>query len=172
MSEDQPLLIDIPPAWSEHWKGMPGYEHRDLKPQQTVLVHFRNEQDRLAFAALVKQRITSETKYLWYPEITIGRFSDKLYDVQSRTNPCYPVYVISKGRWESRLTVKALEKLQVPYHVVIEPQEFAQYAAVIDPIKILIQREIGSGSTASTSAQNDTGFSMTISGAFTGFIIT
>jgi hypothetical protein len=54
------------------------------------------------------------------------------------SNPRYPVYIISKGRWESRLTSKALEKMNVPYHIVIEPQEFDQYAAVIDPAKILV----------------------------------
>lgn len=50
--------------------------------------------------------------------------------------PKYPVYVISKGRWESRLTVKALEAMGVPYHIVIEPQEYANYSAVIAPDKI------------------------------------
>lgn len=53
-------------------------------------------------------------------------------------NPKYPVYIISKGRWESRLTSKALEKCKVPYHIVIEPQEYDQYAAAIDPNKILV----------------------------------
>lgn len=53
-------------------------------------------------------------------------------------NPSYPVYIISKGRWEKRLTARSLEKIGVPYHIVIEPQEFDQYAAVIDPAKILI----------------------------------
>jgi len=53
-------------------------------------------------------------------------------------NPQYPVYVISKGRWESRLTSKALEARSVPYRIVVEPQEFKQYAAVIDPKKILV----------------------------------
>jgi hypothetical protein len=53
-------------------------------------------------------------------------------------NPEYPVYIISKGRWESRLTSKVLEKMGVPYRIVIEPQEFDNYAAVIDPTKILI----------------------------------
>lgn len=52
-------------------------------------------------------------------------------------NPRYPVYVISKGRWDTRLTSKALEKIGVPYYIVVEPQEFEQYAAVIDPAKIL-----------------------------------
>jgi len=53
-------------------------------------------------------------------------------------NPKYPVYVISKGRWESRLTSKALEKMNMPYSIVIEPQEYDQYASVIDSKKILV----------------------------------
>ena len=52
-------------------------------------------------------------------------------------NPKYPVYVISKGRWESRLTSKALERMKVPYHIVVEPQEFDNYVSVIDKQKIL-----------------------------------
>lgn len=53
-------------------------------------------------------------------------------------NPSYPVYVISKGRWESRLTVKALEERAIPYHLVIEPQEYDQYAGVVNPSHILV----------------------------------
>jgi hypothetical protein len=53
-------------------------------------------------------------------------------------NPRYPVYIPSKGRWESRLTVKALEKIGVPYRVVVEPQEYSNYAAVIDPSRLLV----------------------------------
>lgn len=53
-------------------------------------------------------------------------------------NPRYPIYVISKGRWESRLTVKALLERDIPFKIVIEPQEFNEYAAVIDKRKILV----------------------------------
>ena len=49
----------------------------------------------------------------------------------------YPIYIISKGRWESRLTSKALENMNMPYHIVIEPQEYNEYAKVINPKKIL-----------------------------------
>lgn len=63
-------------------------------------------------------------------------------------NPSYPVYIISKGRWESRLTSKALEIRRIPYHIVIEPTEYEQYAAVIDPAKILVLpfHDLGQGS--------------------------
>ena len=53
-------------------------------------------------------------------------------------NPDYPIYIVSKGRWESRLTSKALERMNVPYFIIIEEQEYDQYASVIDPQKILI----------------------------------
>ena len=53
-------------------------------------------------------------------------------------NPKYPVYIISKGRFESRMTARALDKMSIPYKIAIEPQEYAQYAAVIDPSKILV----------------------------------
>ena len=53
-------------------------------------------------------------------------------------NPKYPIYIISKGRAKSRLTSKTLEEMNVPYRIVIEPQEYDDYAAVIDPKKILV----------------------------------
>lgn len=53
-------------------------------------------------------------------------------------NPNFPIYIISKGRHESRLTSKALEEINVPYSIVIEPQEYDLYASVISPEKILV----------------------------------
>ncbi|MAH80875.1 MAG: hypothetical protein CMP39_04270 [Rickettsiales bacterium] len=53
-------------------------------------------------------------------------------------NPRFPVYIISKGRWENRLTSRALERRKIPYHIVVEPQEFSDYAAVIDKERILV----------------------------------
>ncbi|MFN5418038.1 MAG: hypothetical protein ACK5B9_13345 [Flavobacteriia bacterium] len=53
-------------------------------------------------------------------------------------NPKYPIYIISKGRAKSRLTSKALESINVPYRIVIEPQEFDEYSKYIDESKILI----------------------------------
>lgn len=51
--------------------------------------------------------------------------------------PRYPVYVISKGRWESRLTVKALDRCGVPYHIVVEPQERSRYEIYMPSDRIL-----------------------------------
>jgi hypothetical protein len=33
-------------------------------------------------------------------------------------NPKYPIYIVSKGRWDSRLTSKALDKMSVTYYIL------------------------------------------------------
>jgi len=53
-------------------------------------------------------------------------------------HPRFPLYIVSKGRADSRLTAKNLESMGVPYSIVIEEQEYDDYAAVIDPKKIII----------------------------------
>jgi hypothetical protein len=53
-------------------------------------------------------------------------------------NPKYPIYIVSKGRCKTRLTSKALERICVPYHIVVEEQERDKYAEVIDQSKILV----------------------------------
>lgn len=53
-------------------------------------------------------------------------------------NPQFPIYIVSKGRWESRLTSKAFEALGVPYSIVVEEQEYASYCSVIDKAKVLV----------------------------------
>jgi len=53
-------------------------------------------------------------------------------------NPRFPLYIPSKGRADTRLTSKALDKMGVPYRLVIEEQEWAQYRSEVDPSKLLV----------------------------------
>ena len=53
----------------------------------------------------------------------------------------YPIYIISKGRPDSRLTVKSLDAMGAMYRVVIEESEYDDYAAVINPNKLLVLPE-------------------------------
>lgn len=52
--------------------------------------------------------------------------------------PRFPIYIPSKGRADTRLTVKALDNMSVPYKVVVEAQEFDDYASVIDEKLLLV----------------------------------
>lgn len=53
-------------------------------------------------------------------------------------NPKYPIYIVSKGRWESRTTSRALEHINVDYFIIVERSEYEQYAKFIDKKRILV----------------------------------
>ena len=48
----------------------------------------------------------------------------------------YPIFIPSKGRHDTRLTVKSFDEIGIPYTVFVEAQEFDSYAAVIDPSRL------------------------------------
>lgn len=52
--------------------------------------------------------------------------------------PHFPLYIPSKGRADSRLTSKALDRLGVPYRLVVEEQEFETYAREVGREKLLV----------------------------------
>ena len=57
------------------------------------------------------------------------------------TQPKYPIYIISKGRADSRYTSKTLDELNVPYRIVIEQSEYKDYNKNIPAEKILVLPE-------------------------------
>jgi hypothetical protein len=52
--------------------------------------------------------------------------------------PRFPIYIPSKTRWDSRLTMKALDRMGVAYRVIVESQQYGQYAAVMPADRLLI----------------------------------
>ena len=52
--------------------------------------------------------------------------------------PRFPIYIPSKGRADSRITMRYLDAMSVPYRVVVEEQERDAYAAHIDPSRLLV----------------------------------
>jgi len=49
-----------------------------------------------------------------------------------------PIYIPSKGRASTRLTMKALDALGLDYRVIVEGQEFDEYAAVLPRRRLLV----------------------------------
>lgn len=58
----------------------------------------------------------------------------------------YPIYVISKGRWEAALTARFLLKDKVPFYLVVEPQEEKKYREFKKHLLILPFKNLGLGS--------------------------
>ena len=55
----------------------------------------------------------------------------------------FPIYVISKGRWKRRQTVKTLDRMGAEYKVVVEPSEYDNYAQVINEKNLIKTPGIG-----------------------------
>lgn len=63
-------------------------------------------------------------------------------------NPRYPIYVISKGRAKKCLTARELSNMNVPFYLVVEPQEEREYRKIWKDANILVTpfSNLGQGS--------------------------
>ncbi len=149
--DEKSVSLGLGEPWEKEWQDMPAFEQHDVEPYALIAQEIENEEQYEDLAIRLEQpSITASTKSAWHPERGDGLHmqSDKCWinacDCEpgfcicgKEDNPQYPVYIISKGRWERRLTADSLEEIGVPYHIVVEPQEYDNYAAVIDPAKII-----------------------------------
>jgi hypothetical protein len=126
---------------ASHWKGMPEFEQEvSVWIYHSLSLIFDDANAYAAFARLVRQHLSTSTKSIYYPKWTPEKARNKKW-VSSlpagKLIPRYPIYIVSFGRAHSRLTSKSLEAMNVPYFIVVEPQQYDTYASVIDPKKIL-----------------------------------
>jgi len=135
--QDMFSILDIEEDWKKEWVNMPEFDQGDVKPSSSINIQFATEEDRRDFLEMLGQS-PSRKKSLWWPHQEYLQQSEQTTEAVKVPVNKYPVYIISKGRWESRLTAKSLGKLCIPYRIVIEPQEFEQYSAVISKEKILV----------------------------------
>jgi hypothetical protein len=52
------------------------------------------------------------------------------------TNPKYPVYIISKGRHETMITSRSLNRMRVPHYISVEPQDLEPYKEAVRKFKL------------------------------------
>jgi hypothetical protein len=71
-----------------------------------------------------------------------------LSNKKTELKPKYPIYIISKGRWDNQLTARSLEKMGIDYKIVIEPLEYEKYCMYTPKDKILLLpfNNLGQGS--------------------------
>ncbi len=142
--------------WEPEWAGMPEFVQNDLQPAVSLKVDFADAAAFADFCRLVDQEIadteTAETRSIWFPKAEKEDWSKQRWI--GGPPPAYPVYIISKGRWESRMTARALDRMGVKFLMVVEPGERDQYAAVIDPARLLVLPEDTGGMKGATVARN------------------
>jgi len=128
--DQQPPLLELQEVWERNWQEMPDFKQRNEKPYDSIHVQFRSAEDRRAFLTLIGEP-PARRQSIWWPKMEVRRQSDQNAEPTTVAPNRYPIYVISKGRWERPLTVRALEKLGINYQLVVEPQEAAAYEQVL-----------------------------------------
>ena len=119
--------------WKQYWHGMPEFVQEQKEPFRTVHVKFRKQEHYEEFAKKIDQELTDKSKAIWHPklEITANRLLRWVEDGE-RTQPKHPLYIVSKGRHESMFTSRSLARMQIPHHIVIEPQDYENYDKALD----------------------------------------
>ena len=118
-----------------NWFGLPEFNwNEDILKNKSYIIKLPEEKRELLFKTLGKT--PTKRNYIHY-KININPYKQYEYNIREPVNPEYPVYIISKGRWEKRLTSDSLEKMNCPYKIVVEPSEYDNYVKYIDKSKIL-----------------------------------
>ena len=115
------------------WDNLPQFEYLTEK-FYLIEIKYGDDKDRKTIEGLLG--IPLKGKSPWFPVRPIDHYGH-FWITETPQNPQYPVYIISKGRWNERITQQHLEKMGVPYKLVVETQEYKKYREFVDESKLL-----------------------------------
>ncbi len=119
--------------YERHWIDMPPFENEEKLPFAEFIVSFPNVDSHKAWL-----KLTGETgSSFWFSEAEENETRDvekQIWIGRKPTNrPQYPVYIISKGRAKyGPLTAKVLQRLGIPFYLMVEPHEYNKYRTLCD----------------------------------------
>ena len=116
------------PLDDSEWIGMPEFEWSKWMDERAVFdVKLNNEEEREVFFKAFDRKPTI-LNYIHY-EMDEHPLKDVEYEFSEPISPKYPIYVITKGRWEKTLTIDTLESMNVDFRICVEPSEYDNYSA-------------------------------------------
>lgn len=121
-------------AW-DNFKCQPAFDPREI--QEYYCVNLKIE-DQEAFDKLIDDtgiQLTDATRAIWYP-MQKHRRSYKYIQTDPNNEaykPKYPVYIVSKSRWEKRPTSDALVAMGVKHYIVVEEHQVEEYKKRVNP---------------------------------------
>lgn len=117
---------------------MPEFKWSDWLYEKYVFdVQLNTEDDRDAFFKAFDHKPTI-LNYIHY-ELDDHPLKDYEYEFTEKVSPKYPIYVITKGRWEKTLTIDTLEEMGIDFNICVEPDEYDNYISnpKIDKNKVI-----------------------------------
>ena len=125
----------------DHWQNMPHFDPKEsTNSYATLELTFDSAESVALFNATAGMSVTDRTRSTWYPEPVVNRYMGSRYvcDYYERgcylpsSIPKYPIYIISKSRFETRLTSDSLVELGLHHYIVVEENQVEDYRSRVD----------------------------------------
>lgn len=118
--------LKFSPLNQEDYFDLPEFKWSEsLKERFVFNVNINNQTEKDALLSAFNQKDTVRP-YFHY-ELDEHPLKDYEYEFTHKVEPKYPIYVITKGRWEKTLTIDTLEDMGVDFRICVEPDEYHNY---------------------------------------------
>jgi hypothetical protein len=126
---------------NEHYFDLPEFKWSDsLLDRHVIEVKLKTDEEKKKFFEGFGIKPTKKN-YIYYE---LNQITNEFeYEYTHKIQPKYPIYVITKGRWEKTLTIDTLEDMGINFFICVEPNEYENYSSnpKIDKNKILVLPE-------------------------------
>lgn len=111
----------------EYFNNLPPFKYNTNIAFKMLTIKVCGETDRDIFSDIFKTKVLPSTKTLWYCERPAELKATGIWKSSTINKTKYPLYIISKGRYERRYTENAIKKMNCPYYLVVEEDEYDLY---------------------------------------------
>lgn len=142
--------------WKESFKQMPEFIQENVEAYATITV-FIDDSKVNEFKDIINQDIYDTTLSIWYPKYIPVKGNKYLIGGEKTTTP---IYVISKGRYDIKMTSYWLSIMEQQHYIVVEPQEVDKYNKTLGKSKFCTVLELDMDYKLNYDACDDLGNSM------------
>lgn len=131
------------PLPTEHYFNLPEMKWSDeLRKRNVFLIKIDKNDTQMRNKVFMTFGVAPTKNNYFYYELEKDD-NEYEYEYTHKIKPKYPIYVITKGRWEKTYTIDTLEDMGVDFFICVEPKEYENYISnpKIDKNKIIILPE-------------------------------
>jgi len=72
--------------WEEYWQDMPEFIQEEKDSYAKIIIRFDKEEDLYNFARLINQKLSKNTKSIWYPKLERGKNLKRRWESDIKDN--------------------------------------------------------------------------------------
>jgi hypothetical protein len=119
--------------YSLHWQNMPSFNQPQIESYRSITIKIRTEEAYKELQNRLGESYNDKTKAIWHPRKVFPKnFNLRWIQPDRHDLPKYPMYIVSKTRYDSMITSKSFNRMKIPHYIVIEPQEKELYEKALE----------------------------------------